>query len=325
MLHNLYKNVGDKMSYDGPAEIDDKGKELIEKVKQAIQIDKLNPERNSIIEDAMNKMYFHFAKYPENILWNINLQFEINKTERLLEKEFLPIKNEPIYDDNFDDSLPKSINNENDAKKYLDYIVHYTRKELSKQCDIRSDSLSKKCSYTSYCLEKICSKLGLDTIHFCIDEDLKEGDYHHFTILKIPLENGTFKNYLMDCTYRQFFTKGNSNPNRICAMRGDYRGCSIGYYMMQNERRKQIAETILTKGYIEATPEVLKEYFDAIVFSGRDINYYKEHGLDYNNPDDITPSLTSNEYLKIIKENKALYSKLHSKQNKESNIDEITL
>lgn len=285
---------------DKPANIDEKGRELIENAKQAINLDKSNPERDALIQSAMDAMYDHFATYSEEDLNNFNLQLEIFKVERMLENEFLSLESEPIYDEKTDPRYPTTIRGKEDAEMLLDYVVHRTRKQLSMWDDVKTSSLAKKCFDTSYLLEDVCSARSIDTLHFGINQQLGNGMFHHFTIARIPLEDGTHKNYLMDCTYRQFFTKADSNPKRIGVMRGPAKGCSIGAYMMMNDRRKEIAETLLTKGYIEATSEVLKEYFDSVVYSGRDKAYYDEHGIDYLNPDEVIPGFTAENYLQTL-------------------------
>lgn len=285
--------------------MDNKGIELIENVKKAIKLDKSNPSRNSKIEETMNAMYDYFATYSEEELGKHNIQLEIYNVEKLLENEFLSINTEPIYDENYKVVLPKKIKTKEDAEKLLDCIVYYARRNLSKSFDIKNASLAKQCICTSYNVEEICSDIEIETIHIGVNQRLENGMYHHFTIVKVPMENKTYKNYLVDCTYRQFFTKNNSNPRRIGIMIGPIRGASIGSYMIKTERRKEIAECILTKGYIEVTPEVIKEYLDAIVYSGRDKDYYEEHGLDYMNPEDIIPKYTAEDYINLIIKNKA--------------------
>ena len=303
-----------ELNKDRNAFIDDVGKRLIENAKQAIATDKSNPRRDIIIEEAMNAMYRHFETYSEEDLHCLNIQREIFLVEKLLRTEFLPIRTEPIYDEDFEVSLPTTIKSKDDATKFLDYIIHDTRKMISKSKDLKNDSLEQLCIGTASYLERISSELGLDVIGFGVDKELKYGFFHHFSIIRIPFDDGTFKNYIADCTYRQFFIKSNSYLNRIAVVRGRVKGCSVGRYMMMTKRRREIAEIILSKGYIEVTPEVIKEYFDAIIFSGRDKTYYDKLGLDYTNPDDVIPEYTPEEYLQTLITN--CVSKNRSIQNR---------
>ena len=282
--------------------IDEKGRELIEHAKEMIGLDRSNPDRDVRIEEAMNAMYDYFSKYDAEKLSNFDLQVEIFEVEDMLDREFLPIQSEPVYDEEDSCLVPTEINSDEDAKKLLEYIVHQTRKERSKWNDIKNESLKQLCIDTSYSLEEICKDIGVDTVHIGINPKLQYGSFHHFTIVRVPFSDGTNKNYLADCTYRQFFTKSDSNPRRIGVMRGPAKGCSIGYFMTLNDERKKIAEELLQNGYIEATPNVIKAYFDAVLFSDRDSSYYEELGLDYLNPDDIERAeyYSAEEYLDIL-------------------------
>lgn len=292
-----------------PAKIDDKGRKLIENAREAISLDKSITDRNDIIEVAMDAIYNHFATYSEKELNKLSLQLELFKVESLLDDEFLPLDSEPIYKESSNPEFPKKIESEPDAEQAMDYLVHHTRKKIAKFNDLKTSTLSKHCIDTSYDFEKICQENNINTIHFGVNQDLSNGMFHHFSIARFSLSDGTYKQYLVDCTYRQFFTKAKSNPKRIGVMRGPAKGCSIGSYMMMTPKRKEIAETILQKGYIEANSEVLKEYFDAIIYSGRDKSFYDENGLDYLNQYDVIPKFTLKEYLQKLIENRAACSK----------------
>ena len=267
---------------------------------QAIGLDKSNPDRDRLIEEAMNAMYDHFATYDESSLNKFALQLEIFEVEKMLDNEFLPLKSDPIYDADYQGTVPAEISTYEDARKVLDYIVHQTREDLSKWNDLKNEPLSQQCIDTSWKLEKICANIGIQTIHIGVNQDLGHGMFHHFTIVRVPFSNETHRNYLADCTYRQFFTKYNSNPRRIGVTRGPQKGCGLGYFMIIDDKRKRIAEEILQKGYIEATPEVIKAYFDGIVFSGRGKDYYEQNGIDYLNPEELVVQYTASEYMEIV-------------------------
>ena len=272
--------------------IDFKGKRLIVNARLAIGLPKSFPNRRYLIEMAMNEMYEYFSTYDEVELRRFDLQLELFKVERLLEDEYLPINTQPIFN-----NPDVYFNSETGL---LDQIVYQTRKKLSERHDLSKASLAKCCIDTSSYLEKVCSKLGVEFISIGINQSLEHGIFHHFTIIKIPQDDGSHKLYLTDCTYRQFFTMNNSNPHRIGVMRGPVAGCSIGAYMMMNENRRNIAETILSNGYIELTPEVFKEYFDSIIYSSRSKDYYDANGLDYLNSDDVIPSFSADDYLEVL-------------------------
>ena len=151
---------------DPPVNIDKVGRRLIENAKRAIsETDKTNPDRDKMIEEAMNQMYTYLSSYFEVDLRNFNFQIELFGVEKLLEKEFLPLQSEPIYEKGKSFVLPDIINDSKDADAYMDYIVHQTRKYLSEYHDIKNDNLKKQYIDTSFKLEKFCSYMHINTIH----------------------------------------------------------------------------------------------------------------------------------------------------------------
>ena len=66
-----------------------------------------------------------------------------------MEDKFLPLENEPIYDELDDVRLPESIRSEADCFQALGFIVHQTRKNLSRNYDLKTSSLEKHCIDTS--------------------------------------------------------------------------------------------------------------------------------------------------------------------------------
>ncbi len=287
---------------DRSIDIDETGVKLIENAKKVIETAKTSSNGSILIDKVMNELYEHFSKYSEERLNNFNLQFELFKVENLLDDVYLPLNTVPIYDEN-SHIIPKNIT------EILDYLVHCTRKKLASKNDLKKDALSKKCLDTSDYLEKICSELGIETIHIGVDQGLNNGMFHHFTIVRIRQDDSTYRDFLVDCTYRQFFTKKDSNPRRIGVMRGPVSGCSIGSYMMMTEDRKKMAETILTKGYIELNAETLKTYLDAIIYSGRSKDYYQKNNLDYMNPNDVSPEFSIDDYLQMLLFNRVIDGK----------------
>ena len=102
-----------------------------------------------------------------------------------------------------------------------------------------------------------------------------------------------------------------------------------------SKERKKLAEELLTKGYIEATPENLKEYFDAIIFSGRNNEYYTQQGLDFMNPNDCVPQYSIADYIEMLTQNHiidensffreigtSIKESIPSKQDRKSGLDD---
>jgi len=287
-------------------ESDDIARELIKNAKRVIK-DKTLPDRDEKIENAMNALYIHLGTYPDDIRRSYEFQEEISRVERLLSNEYLPIKNKPIYDSKAQIDFPEGLSSEKDYIQALECLVHNVRAFLKNYIpdhDIENSSLEGDCSYSSEFVESECKINGIDFFGIGIGPNLTAGNLHYFNIVSFKNKDSERKNYLVDCTYRQFFTKKNYFIRRIEAVRN--LSMSIGTYMMMTEKRQRIAEELLSKGYIEATPENLKEYLDALIFAGRELEFYKDRGLDYMCPDDCMSEYSLDDCINILLSNGAI-------------------
>lgn len=249
------------------------------------------------IREAMNAVYRHYKTELHGCRLSDERLIKVFGLECLLEERFLPLKNEPIYDENEEISLPEVIQTEEDCHQALRFIVHETRKDLSRHFDLRSASLKHHCIDTSAFVERLCDKHGIIYREFGLSEDLSPGIFHCFDVVSFNV-NGERKSYLVDCTYRQFFTGEQAFVER-CGI-PYFEGPSIGCYMMMDEGRKNMAEQLLTNGYIEFTEDVAKTYFDSMVFSGRNGLYYEGLGKKEISKSDFEPQYTLEEYLTAI-------------------------
>ena len=249
------------------------------------------------IREAMNAVYRHYKRELQDVRLSDERLIKIFGLECLMEDKFLPLESEPIYDAEDDVRLPESIRSEADCFQALGFIVHETRKDLSRNYDIKTASLEKHCIDTSAFVERLCDEHGISYRSFSLDEDLSPGMFHCFDVVSFNV-NGEVKSYLVDCTYRQFFTYSQAFPER-CGIPW-FEGASIGAYMMMDDNRKKMAEQLLTHGYIEFTEEVAKTYFDAMVFAGRNGLYYEGLGKSQIGKSDFEPQYTLEEYITAI-------------------------
>ena len=273
--------------------MNDLGSRLISDAEELIK-------SNADIEDireAMNAVYRHFKREIRHANISDKRLLKVFCLERLMKNKFLPLENEPIYDENENVSLPREIKNEEDCHQALRFIVHETRKDLSKYHDLKNAILEKNCIGTSGFVSRLCEKYGIADRDFSLDENLGTGIFHCFNVVSFNV-GGEVKSYLVDCTYRQFFTYSDAFMERIGMPYNS--GPSMGAYMMMDDDRKKMAEQLLTTGYIEFTPEVAKAYFDSIVFAGRNGLYYEGLGKDKLERSDLEPGYTFQEYMEII-------------------------
>ena len=143
-------------------------------------------------------------------------------------------------------------------EEVLTSIVQKERRHLMKEHDLIHEDLAGACEGSTKRIMLDCTSKGLDDAVFLSPgyylnktNEHQKAEGHNCTIVNI-----SGKNYLIDCTYRQFFTN-----SQVFTMAGEeHHHC--GMYMIADEDRKKVAEQILRYGWIEATPENIKAYMD---------------------------------------------------------------
>lgn len=162
----------------------------------------------------------------------------------------------------------------------LDYIVFYTRSKLIGEVDIREHfnliDMVNHCQQSAGYVNELCYQyLNLPFKSYRIDPGYDReiklfggGGYHYFNIVTIK-----DKKYIIDCTYKQFFKASNNSLEKlgIPEIRTPY----VGVFMTVDEKRKELAEQLLKRGWVEATDENLKMYLDAFTISFRNGLYYE--------------------------------------------------
>lgn len=153
--------------------------------------------------------------------------------------------------------------------------------------EILYGSLDRVFDYTGHCgeatrkIKRLCEKFGLehqiveinplfDKKSYSPFEEMFEDSIRHYASL-IKLND---KKYLVDITYRQFFMINQNNINRIGVPY--LNSCNPGFFMMKNESYKKIAQHLIDFGWIEATNQNLKAYFDGFAISFRNGIYYED-------------------------------------------------
>ena len=101
------------------------------------------------------------------------------------------------------------------------------------------------------------------------------------------------KYYLVDVTYSQFFHLYKNNLDRLGVVGFD--GCAPGTFMLLNEERKNLAQTLVMYGYIELTENIFKSYLDGFTISFRNGSYYET-----TNDFSYTTDYTVEDYIKFL-------------------------
>lgn len=273
-------------------------RELLNKARETIFKYRNISGGMDIIQETMNGVYKYFKSAIPEASFEDERILAVFKLELLLENVFLPLKSEPIFDVENPPVIPDVINSEEDCKRMVECIVYQTRANLNERDDVKTSNLAKKCIDASYVVGKICEQLGVSQRRFQCSENLDYAVFHCFNVVDFELPSGEMKMYLVDCTYRQFFTYAFNFLERIGMPLNS--GADIGCYMMMDDSRKRMAEELLTKGYVEFSPQNIKHYFDGFVFSGRNGLYYEQLGKSVLEKSDYEPNYTYIDYLHAL-------------------------
>lgn len=249
----------------------------MEKVK--LYLDQINliasssiPNKHKNLAEVLTK-YYRYC-YENNLDANTYLNiFELGPLSYIIESEPL------IFDLNEDDvakafkHLQEVINNNKngipdgitleEAKLILDWDIQNARKSLARcEKDIKTASLSGTCGLAQGLTLLPLIEANLEcTINNVINFPLAKYT-HAFGTVKIPIkdENGiTYMPFLIDASYRQFFTTTECNQGRYY-IQNCTSGPTAGYYVCQTSEGIAFATKLLKNGYIELTPENIKIY-----------------------------------------------------------------
>lgn len=233
-------------------------------------------EAYQFVKDISNAYYHKGVMHPAYI----TLKDRLLKCEKNIPLDFIIASNP-----NYVKSLPKPSSSQEDSE-ILDWIVNNTRRYIANKNPqyVLGRRLLEDLSFMNFCkvsankVEKLCNNLGIcghkAVIYpgFAQDASLLDGyGYHYFNIVFLKQ-----RAYIVDCTYRQFFTERGNSLNRLGIV-GIF-GCLAGRFMTMTEERYSMATDLLQKGYVPATDENLKAYFDGFALSYRNGLYYEETG-----------------------------------------------
>lgn len=227
---------------------------------------------------------------------------------KLIIKEKSVFFNDFVYDSkpDFDPDNEKFLCSEKkdfSVEEFLDFLVWLIRTDLLEDCrynfgyieNLDNENLANQCFKASYIGKSLCDSFGVSSkaIKICPgftdDIMLYDGRGYHF-FLMVELGSGE---YIVDCTYRQFFRLDNNLFERM----GVYglSGCNPGFYMLIDEERKVVADTILKRGWIKATPVNFKAYMDGFALSFRNALYYEN-----NNEVELKVPYTFSDYKRFL-------------------------
>lgn len=280
-------------------------KSFLEECKKTIANNKQNKET---IQRKLEEMYRHLRAFAP-LFYDKQCNYFDSYYDMLIdilvftEKMFVPenlftIPSEPTF------TYKKRVINKprtNNVEKILDWLVYKARQNyanlsvLYKDTMVQYSSFEGECNYMSTMINTICEDYNIPCkivrINPGFEKDAhlyKDCKFHDICIITL---NG--EDYIIDCTYRQFFMIKNCSLERIGVP--FISGTTAGAFMTLNSDRLDLAQILLKRGWIKLTPENIKNYFDGFALSFRNGHYYDET-KDYS----YTTLYTSQNYLDFI-------------------------
>ena len=242
----------------------------------------LKTSNNSSKEKIKNTLTRYY-----NLLYYYQSKTNSPRKMYLLEKEIRKIPNIYIIDQKPElfDIDEKELNNidikkgltQKQAIELLKWTVNNTRNNLN----LNEESLNGtgdiygNSSLNSYCglsqfsslypLEKLGLKVTVNnTIEICTNR-------HAFGTVTIPIKDNDRiinKSFLIDCTYRQFFTL----PNNTIGHFQNNSSPQQGFFISLDTNETTFAKQLLKNGFCEATPENLERYLKPFFATNIPIN-----------------------------------------------------
>ncbi|MDE6292702.1 MAG: hypothetical protein K2L98_03385 [Bacilli bacterium] len=265
-----------------------------------------------LIEAKMSELYKHMKhiapsyadkeRYVDNSYSYFVLL--LSQIEKMLPYHFI-LENKPNFDftRNYDRITSDDIKDKSE-KEIIEYIVHrgrcyiaayFCKNKDEAKVDLGKLNLECNCNISSGNVKLICDSLKLFSENIVIFpafyDEINVYDYgnkHMLTIVTIGK-----KQYIVDLTYSQFFLLRYNNFDRLgIPLLG---GCAAGLYMSLTDEQREFAERLMRDGYVEATEENIKLYYDGFAMSFR-------NGLYYENMKKITyeTSYTASDYHNFI-------------------------
>lgn len=258
------------------------------------------------LEEIMNDIYRYMKKIAPSLYDGTkmadsyyDLYILLLNCENCLPKRFIVDTTT-----NFDPNKVVDVRAAANADEYLlDLIVHQTRKRLlaiinaqyaPREFKLDDFTLQNYCYISSKIVEDCCKKYNVPCKVVKIipgyDDDMLlygGSGFHYMTLLKIKGIT-----YLVDCTYKQFFQLGDNLLERVGVVNNT--SCLAGAFMLKDEKSRNIAKTILKRGWIKIDDDVLKRYLDGFTLSFR-------NGLGFEkNKGRMETKYSANQYIKFL-------------------------
>lgn len=200
-----------------------------------------------VVEEYFNNIYKYVEENIDDI--DANTLARIHSLENSL--------NDFIID--FTPKLKAPNEVANSDEYLLETIVYFTRKQLrvKESVELDIDSLRKQDRLANDYVKDMCDRLGLPCISFNVSFMFDLPRNHNISIVKVNDEN-----YLIDCTYQQYFLVGQNFKNRYLKSSTRIVTSEVGQRMIN--KNEEGARELLEKGFINCKDITFEDYFDTM-------------------------------------------------------------
>lgn len=193
---------------------------------------------------------------------------------------------------------------EQEAEEILKWTVQNARDELAKDRNLQEESLLGCCGFGQAITAQTLRNMGLNpnvcNVNPTIGEDTGR---HAFITVNIPVktsEKVEDKMYLVDTTFRQFFLREEITNSRGEFIKDKEFGNKVapmaGYWLLKMQGGRELAEEILSKGYIELTEENAKLYGDSFILEEKE----RKNPTRIPNKKEIITGIDGKQYINSI-------------------------
>lgn len=211
----------------------------------------------------VTKLWTDYYKLSNKLSIDLDEAYQLHL---MCESMCYKIDEEPVIL-NIDDDFVKEIINKlkidgaiskDEAFVLLNYVVSYTRNYFSNLgINVKHHSLNGFCELGQYLTIKPFEMLGLKVTKNTCKDSFGYKFHHTFGTISIPIKDEDKINnsvFLVDTTYRQFFTSVNCNEGRYYTLHesiDEIANPDPGYFVEDND----FSRSLLRDGYVELTDD----------------------------------------------------------------------
>ncbi len=244
------------------------------------------PKKMSFLNKIKNAIYKKFGyREGEKFIIDTKPTFKKYTQIELMKVASIEEKLRRALESNANSEVLKAGISEEEAKSLLEWVVQNAREGFMvqpeeykyREFNIFEESLSGCCGLGQGITAYTLINMGLSPDVVNVSQVMEKRCGHSLLIVDIPIQQENIaqnKSYLVDTTFRQFFTRDESTNSRREYIKDKRFGNRVasqpGYWMLQMKNGEELARQILESGFVELTEENAKMYGDCFVLSEKE-------------------------------------------------------